>query len=97
MNHISKISKKLGLDNQEIIYIGKYKAKIPFESIKEKPGNGKLMKYQRFHVRKSQKIGNQKNNKGSTFRNLREYQKNMTSEEDYNRVPRSQFSENVII
>ena len=43
MNHISKISKKLGLDNQEIIYIGKYKAKIPFESIKEKPGNGKLI------------------------------------------------------
>lgn len=43
MNHISKILKKLGLDNQEIIYIGKYKAKIPFESIKEKPGNGKLI------------------------------------------------------
>ena len=43
MNHISKISKKLGLDNKEIIYIGKYKAKIPFESIKEKPGNGKLI------------------------------------------------------
>ena len=43
MNHISKISKKLGLDNQEIIYIGKYKAKIPFELIKEKPGNGKLI------------------------------------------------------
>lgn len=43
MNHISKISKKLGLDNQEIIYIGKYKAKIPFELIKDKPGNGKLI------------------------------------------------------
>ena len=43
MNHISKISKKLGLDNKEIIYIGKYKAKIPFELIKEKPGNGKLI------------------------------------------------------
>ena len=43
MNHISKILKKLGLDNQEIIYIGKYKEKIPFESIKEKPGNGKLI------------------------------------------------------
>ena len=43
MNHISKISKKLGLDNKEIIYIGKYKAKIPFESIKEKPGDGKLI------------------------------------------------------
>ena len=43
MNHISKISKKLGLDNKEIIYIGNYKAKIPFELIKEKPGNGKLI------------------------------------------------------
>ena len=43
MNHISKISKKLGLDNKEIIYIGKYKAKIPFELIKDKPGNGKLI------------------------------------------------------
>ena len=43
MNHISKISKKLGLDNKEIIYIGKYKAKIPFELIKAKPGNGKLI------------------------------------------------------
>ena len=36
MNHISKISKKLGLDNKEIIYIGYYKAKIPFELIKER-------------------------------------------------------------
>ena len=43
MNHISKISKKLGLDNKQIIYIGNYKAKIPFELIKEKPGNGKLI------------------------------------------------------
>ena len=43
MNHISKISKKLGLDNKEIIYIGNYKGKIPFELIKEKPGNGKLI------------------------------------------------------
>ncbi len=43
MNHISKISKKLGIDNKEIIYIGNYKAKIPFELIKEKPGNGKLI------------------------------------------------------
>ena len=43
MNHISKISKKLGLDNKEIIYIGNYKAKIPFELIKEKPGKGKLI------------------------------------------------------
>jgi len=43
MNHISKILKKLGLENEEIIYIGKYKAKIPFELIKEKPGKGKLI------------------------------------------------------
>ena len=31
------------LENEEIIYIGKYKAKIPFELIKEKPGKGKLI------------------------------------------------------
>ena len=43
MNHISKISKKLGLDEKEIIQVGNYKAKIPFKFIKEKPGNGKLI------------------------------------------------------
>ena len=43
MNHISNIAKKLGLDEKEIIQVGNYKAKIPFEFIKEKPGNGKLI------------------------------------------------------
>jgi len=43
MNHISNISKKLGLDENEIVQVGNYKAKIPFKYIKEKPGNGKLI------------------------------------------------------
>ncbi len=43
MNHISNIAKKLDLDEKEIIQVGNYKAKIPFEFIKEKPGKGKLI------------------------------------------------------
>ena len=43
MNHISNIVKKLGLDENEIVQVGNYKAKIPFKYIKDKPGNGKLI------------------------------------------------------
>ena len=43
LKHISEIAKKLGINEEELEYYGKYKAKIPFDILNRKNENGKLV------------------------------------------------------
>ena len=43
LKNISEIAKKLGINEEELEYYGKYKAKIPFDILNRKNENGKLV------------------------------------------------------